>query len=323
MVRTCATVLLATSLLGGCTADTTRASSPDGPPAPPTQQGSVADLPSWQPVGALGTPRDDFGTVTVDGAIWVLGGMTGDRGNRLTSIEVHDPETGTWSTLDIEMPVGLASFEAVAVDDRILVFGGLDEKSRPTDFAAALDTTTGTWQQLPDLPHARYAHTVTLHDGRVYVVGGESAAGAVPQVDVFDPRTSSWSEGGVMPQARGSHDTVSTPRGLYVLGGWRSGGPSRLVQVYDPTRGTWREAPALPEPMSRGGAAVLDGRLWVSFHEFGAALDLSTDEWAPAPHPPLSRHGHGFIELDEAVYAIGGCQEWPLRDVRTVDVLVP
>ena len=50
-------------------------------------------------------------------------------------------------------------------------------------------------------------------------------------------------------------------------------------------------------------------------------LDLGTGEWEPANHPPLSRHGHGFVALDGAVYAIGGCQEWPLRDVRTVDVM--
>lgn len=302
-------------LIGACAAEGPAPSDVAGPDVP--------DTPTWAPVDGLETPRDDFVTAVVDGEIWVLGGMTGDRGNRLTSVEVYDPDSGVWSTSDIEVPVGLASFEGVAVGDRIFVFGGLDESSRPTDFAAALDTSTGTWQQLPALPHARYAHTVTLHDGRIHVIGGESVAGPVREVDVFDPGSTSWSSGPPMPRARGSHDTVSTPDGLYVLGGWWQGAPSRLVQLYDPASGSWRRSPPLPEPVSRAGAALLDGRLWVSFHEFAAAFDLSADEWTPAHHPPLSRHGHGFVALEGALYAIGGCQEWPLRDVRTVDVLVP
>lgn len=316
-------------LLGGCTDAAPTTSAADGPATtqgtePPHEPGSdVADVPTWAPVDGLQVPRDDFVTAVVDGDIWVLGGMTGDRGNRLTSIEVYDQDSDVWTTSDVEVPIGLASFEGAAVGDRIFVFGGLDETSRPTDFAAVLDTSTGTWQELPALPHERYAHTVTLHDGRIHVIGGESAAGAVSEVDVFDVGSGSWSSGTPMRRARGSHDTVSTGEGLYVLGGWWQGAPSSMVQLYDPAAGTWREAPALPEPISRGGVAALDGRLWVSFHEFGAAFDLRTGEWTPTDHPPLSRHGHGFVALDGALYAIGGCQESPLRDVRTVDVMVP
>ena len=316
--------LVSVWLLTGCTSSQRAGTEPE--PSPSTESSASTapaypDMPTWRPVDVLETPRDDFVTAVVDGRIWILGGMTGDRGNRLTSIEVFDPATETWTTSKVEVPVGLASFEGVAVGRKIYVFGGLTVGSRASDFAAVLDTSTGRWKRLPALPHARYAHTVTLHDGRVYVVGGEAVSGAVPEVDVFDLATQRWSQGAALPQARGSHDTVAVPGGLYVLGGWLDGGPTDLVQRYDPRRDTWSEGPALPEPISRGGAAVVDDQVWVSFHEVGAVLDLGTGEWAPANHPPLSRHGHGFVALDGAIYAIGGCQEWPLRDVRTVDVM--
>ncbi|NPC43342.1 kelch repeat-containing protein [Nocardioides sp. zg-1230] len=308
-------MLVGLSLLTGCTSGARSTA--------PTVRPWVEHVPGWEPVDGLQTPRDDFVTAVVGDEIWVLGGMTGDRGNRLTSIEVLDPDSGTWTTSSIELPLGLASFEGAAIGDRIFVVGGLDETSRPTDFAAVLDTSTGTWEELPRLPHARYAHTVTLHDGRIYVIGGGSAKGPVPAVDVLDVASMSWSPGTPMPHARGSHDTVSTTAGLYVLGGWWRGAPSRLVQLYDPEAGSWSDGPTLPEPTARGGAAMLDERLWVTFHDFAATFDLSTREWTPTNHPPLSRHGHGFAALDGALYAIGGCQESPLRDVRTVDVLVP
>lgn len=320
--RSAVAVALVPWVFAGCATDTSPTSSPDPATVADPAAPRYPDMPTWEPVGTLQTPRDDFVSAVVDDEIWVLGGMTGDRGNRLTSVEVYDPTTQAWTTSDVEMPVGLASLEGAAVGDRIFVFGGLDAASRPTDFAAVLDTSTGTWRRLPALPHPRYAHTVTLHDGRIYVVGGESVAGAVPEVDVFDVESRSWSQGSPLPRPRGSHDAVSTRDGLFVLGGWLDGSPSRLVQVYEPETGEWTEAPPLPEPMSRGGAAVLDGRLWVSFHDFAAVLELGTGEWAPSNHPPLSRHGHGFVALDGAVYAIGGCQESPLRDVRTVDVMV-
>lgn len=325
--RACVVVLLGAWLLGGCAANDPAPSDGGGAAGQGAERadgpGAVAGMPTWRPVVGLQVPRDDFATAVVDGEIWVLGGMTGDRGNRLTSIEVYDPGTRVWVTSDIEVPVGLASFEAVAVGDEIFVLGGLDATNRPTDVAAVLDTSTGTWRRLPRLPHPRYAHTVTLHDGRIYVIGGESAAGAVPEVDVLDVASTTWSSGAPMPRARGSHDTVSTDDGLWVLGGWWQGAPSRLVQVYDPASDTWSEGPLLPQPMSRGGAAVLDGRVWVSYHQFAAALDLADPAWRPANAPPLSRHGHGTAVLDGALYAIGGCQEHPLRDVRTVDVMVP
>lgn len=281
----------------------------------------VASMPAWQPHNTLHVPRDDFATAVVDGRIWILGGMTGDRGNRLDSIEVYDPDTKRWRVRDETLPESLASFEAAAVGEEIFVFGGFDRSSRPSDVAAVLDTSTGTWRQLPPLPHPRYAHTVTLHDGLVYVIGGEGTDGTESAVDVFDPDSGTWSTGTPMPQARGSHDTVSLGEQLVVLGGWLGSAPTDLVQTYDPATGRWASGPALPEPVSRGGAAVLDGRLWVSFHRFSAVLDPEQGAWSPANPLTVSRHGLGYVALGGSIYGIGGCTESPLRDVRTVDVL--
>lgn len=309
-------------LLAGCSNGGAATSAGDPSPAPSSSSPvPVADAPAWEPVAGLTVPRDDFVSAVVDDRIWVMGGMTGDRGNRLDSIEVYDPQADSWTTSEITMPVGLASFEGAALGDDIYVFGGLDADTKPTAFSAVLDTGTGRWQNLPPLPTARYAHTVTEHEGKIYVVGGESVAGVVPETEVFDPATGRWSAGADLPDPRGSHDAVSTPEGLFVLGGWLDGGPTDLVQRYDPSSDSWTTEAAMPEPVSRAGATALDGRIWVAFHEFAATLDLATGEWSPANHPPLSRHGLGFLPVGDKIYAIAGCQEWPLRDVRTVDVL--
>lgn len=328
-VRTLAPALAAALLLAGCSGDEEPAA--DGPAA--ASDSAVAnsdsdgvttsndDLPTWEPIDGLETPRDDFGTAVIGSKIWAMGGMTGERGNRLVSIEVLDTGTGRWRTSDIEMPVGVASFEVVAIGPRIYAFGGINANSKATRFSAVLDTRTGRWRTLPPLPHARYAHTVTEYDGLLYVIGGRDADGAVAEVDVFDPGSERWTTfDEPMARARDSHKTVATPDGLVVAGGFRNFTDSDAVDLFDPATGEWSRLPTLPEPMSRAGLAYADGRLWISLHESAYVLDTaSPDEWVEANALTLSRHGMGYVVVDGFLYAIGGCALNPLRDVRTVD----
>ena len=328
-----AAALLLCGILAGCASgeepeppasESDQAAEPSSTPpgevvGPPTRSD---DHPQWEGIEGLYVPRDDFGTAVVGSRVWVLGGMTGERGNRLLSIEVLDTRTGEWETSDVQMPVGIASFESVAVGSRIYSFGGLDHDNHATRFAGVLDTRTGHWRDLPPLPHARYAHTVTEWDGKLYVIGGRDEEGRVAATDVFDPRTETWTTSKTpMAHARDSHDTVATPAGLMVVGGWRGYGPTDLVDLYDPETDTWSTGPRLPKPVSRAGVAVADGHVWVSYHELSYVLDLETGKWEEANALPLPRHGLGYVHVGNAIFAIGGCALNPLRDVRDVDAI--
>ncbi len=279
--------------------------------------------PTWSAIDGLEMPRDDFGSAVVGTDIWVMGGMTGARGNRLVSIEVLDTATGSWDTSEVEMPVGVASFEVVSRGPLIYGFGGFDASSEATDFAAVLDTRTGTWRDLPPLPTPRYAHTVTRFGGQIYVIGGRDADGEVSQVDAFDLTTERWDTlARPMPRARDSHKTVATPVGLVVAGGQREYDDSELVDLFDPATGRWRSLPDLPEKMSRPGLAYAGGNLWIMLHESAyVARGPVPTAWEEGNALTLSRHGMGVIVLDGFIYSIAGCALNPLRDVRTVDRL--
>jgi hypothetical protein len=310
---------MAVAVLGlavACSPDT----ASDGEPEPTPSPGEPGQ-PQWEPRAGLSVPRDDFASAVVGEEIWTFGGLTGDRGNRLESIEVYNTRTDRWRVSRLTLPEGLASFEGTAIGDRIFLFGGLDVNTEASDFAAVLDTSTGQWRRLPPLPSPRYAHSVTLHEGLIYVIGGEGAAGVIDTVDVYDPAERTWSTGAAMPEARGSHDAVSAGDIMYVLGGYLDGGPTDLVQTYDPATGKWAVAEPLPEPVSRAGVAVLDDRLWVSLHEFSYVLDVGGRTWSPAPPLTVPRHGLGYLPVDGSIFGIGGCTESPLRDVRSVDEL--
>jgi len=331
--RRLASVVCALTLLTAGCATGGGGTTPEPTPTPADPTSTVApsdsdgittqsdDYPTWSAIDWLETPRDDFGTAIVGTDIWVLGGMTGERGNRLLSIEILDTTTGTWTTSDIEMPIGVASFEVVTDGSLIYAFGGFDAESQATDFSAVLDTRTGRWRDLPSLPHPRYAHTVTTFDGLVYVIGGRDLDGEVSEVDVFDPKTERWTTlARPMSRARDSHKTVATPDGLYVAGGQKNFVDSALVDFFDPSTGRWTKLPDLPEPMSRAGLAYAQGKLWISLHESAYVADASkSTTWEEANALTLSRHGMGFVVFDGYIYSIAGCALNPLRDVRTVD----
>lgn len=322
-------------LLGGCSsgdepspgaAPSSSLPAPDSTIAPSDSDGITTEsdqYPTWSAIDGLETPRDDFGSAIVGTDIWALGGMTGGRGHRLVSIEILDTTTGTWETSDIEMPVGVASFEVVSEGALIYGFGGFDAASQATDFSAVLDTRTGEWRDLPPLPTPRYAHTVTQFDALVYVIGGRDADGEVSEVDVFDPETERWKTlDRPMPRARDSHKTVATPAGLVVAGGQKEFEDSELVDLFDPRTGRWKTLPDLPEKMSRAGLAYTQGQLWITLHESAyVAQGPIPRTWEDGNALTLSRHGMGFVVLDSFIYSIGGCALNPLRDVRTVDRL--
>jgi N-acetylneuraminic acid mutarotase len=322
LVRTGALLALLLALVtaaAGCTDRSVEGSGTTGAsarePAAP-----VRDMPEWHTRAQIDTPRDDFAHVVVDDEIWTFGGMTGDRGNRLTTTEVYDTRTNRWR-YGPELPEGLCSFEGAAIGPRIYLFGGLDERSEVSDFAAVLDTRTGRWEQLPALPHERYAHDVDRIGARIYVMGGEDSDGPEAAVDVFDTRTNRWSQAARMPAARSSVDMAPVDGRMYVVGGFLGGAETAKAQVYDPARDRWSDVAPMPEPMSRGGAAAVGEKIFTSYHEFSFVYDVQRDTWSRANPMTVPRHGLGYIAVGAKVYGIGGCTEHPLRDVPFVDVL--
>jgi len=156
----------------------------------------------------------------------------------------------------------------------------------------------------PPMHHARANHTArTGPDGKIYVVGGESARDVpdknhpwrprgvvLDSLEVFDPETNTWTEKAPMHYARQMHAAAFAPNGkLYVFGGYadtevlegRAGDPDyneqrvvewdyhgrhplSSVEAYDPKTDVWQEVTPMPLPRQNMGAALgSDGRIYV------------------------------------------------------------
>jgi uncharacterized GH25 family protein/YHS domain-containing protein len=140
--------------------------------------------------------------------VYRVGGMQprNPRGTKADNYSVADcsrfnPITREWEWLT-PMPEGRSSHDLAVFGNTLYVIGGwnMDGKEGGTEFVdtmLTLDLTDSraTWKSIPQ-PFSRRALIVTLHDGKLYAMGGIDEEDEVSRdVDIFDLQTRRWSKG--------------------------------------------------------------------------------------------------------------------------------
>ena len=128
------------------------------------------------------------------------------------NIEIYDPGTSVWSSIDLEEERGVLHSVVKLLDGRLFFVGvgdGEGAEQQLVGVAYAFDTDSDSWTPLPTPPLPRVAHKmVLLGDGRVMVVGGvdvnDLESGNEPQlleqVDIYDPETDEWQQAATLDQ---------------------------------------------------------------------------------------------------------------------------
>ena len=107
-----------------------------------------------------------------DGKVLVAGGK-GIRDRFLTSAELYDPASGTWTTTGSLAEKRGFHTATLLPDGKVLVAGGLIYPYISLASAELYDSATGTWSSTSSLANARGDHTATLlPNGKVLVAGG-------------------------------------------------------------------------------------------------------------------------------------------------------
>ena len=293
----------------------------DALPGPNQRLGGLPPF-HWVKAATLTMPRDDFGIAVVNGRIYVLGGMTGERANLLDSVEMYDPATEQWRP-GPPMPGARSSFRVAALGQVIYVVGGSMVSRPTTSDVEALDTETGRWTVRAQMPTPRLGHAVVELAGRIYAIGGFESGRGLAAVEVYDPAGDRWTTGRPLPTPRYNLAAVALGGRIYALGGWVADGPSRVVEIYDPMTDSWTRGPALGAPLSNFGAAILGGRIHALHHTTHQVFDPAVNRWLATTPMPTTRHGHGVVTVGDRLYAIGGCYEEPQVDLDVTEVLVP
>jgi N-acetylneuraminic acid mutarotase len=156
-------------------------------------------------------------------------------------------------------------------------------------------------------------------NGKIYVLGGyPSTRRYVDTVQVYDPALDTWESSVPLPQPMHHTVAIGVDGVLYVLGGEISdnglanqGIYIDTVYAFDPSTATWTQKASMPTARSAGGAAVVDGKIYVAGgrppHGSDFAMyDPIADAWTVLPNLPTQRNHLAVGALDGKVYVFGG-----------------
>src|SRR5581483_9158741 len=194
----------------------------------------------FTPIVALSTTRSSqTATLLPNGLVLVAGGINGS--SYLTSAELYNPATGTWTpTGSLHVPRGYHT-ATLLPSGQVLVAGGLNS-------GGALQTTelynpaSGTWGIGPpnSMNTARYSHTATLlPNGLVLVAGGIGTSGTLMSAELYNPATLTWTSTGAMSVGHDHHTATLLPNGLVLAAAGFSSGVTAIAELYNPATGRW------------------------------------------------------------------------------------
>lgn len=277
------------------------------------------------------------------GKLYVFGGLApGWKPKGL--VYEYDPAKDAW-TKKKNMPIPSHHVALAEINGKIYVIGGFKYPDsgpagwQPIDNVFEYDPAADNWKPLAPLPAKRGAPAATVHEGKIYVIGGAGPHPgsretvlhparphrALSTNEVYDPASNSWQTRQPMPTAR-NHGAIGTVNNkIYYLGG-RVGAAFitratnvGIVEEYDPVTDQWGSLKAsMPNPRSAVAWGVHKGRIYVAGGEERAsgpwqrtfraveAYDPRTNKWEPVAEMEFPRHGLAGDIVNGRFYLVSG-----------------
>ena len=211
----------------------------------------------------------------------------------LSSAELYNPATGTFSYTTGNLNTGRATHTATLLNNGMVVIAGGDDfgaSDRVTALASAelYDPTTGTFTATGNLHTARDSHTATmLNNGLVLLAGG--SPGPLNSAELYNPAsgTFSYTTGG-LNTARYQHTATLLTNGLVlVAGGQGSSGDLASTELYDPASGSFAPTGSLTTARDSFTATLLNnGTVLMAGGENSGSTLNSAELYDPATLTP-------------------------------------
>jgi N-acetylneuraminic acid mutarotase len=266
---------------------------------------------------SLPIPLEESAAAAGGGKLYVMGGFDA-VGRSLSTVYVFD---GTAWSSGPGLPLGVDHPAAATLDGHVYLSGG---HSGNSDSARVFRLDGASWTELAPMAHARGGHTLVSAGGRLYAIGGNTAAGNVAQTEVYDPQSGHWSELPAMPAARNHVAGFSFAADVCAAGG-RAPNTAR-VDCFNLESLTWERLPDLPRPTSGAGAATLDdGRVIVMGGQDAQESRIvdqlarlpSSSQWTATETMLVPRHGFELAVFEGRAWACGGGSLAGLHPVAT------
>ncbi|HGJ65244.1 TPA: hypothetical protein ENS27_07620 [bacterium] len=135
-----------------------------------------AEVNTWTKKADMPTARGGLSTSVVNGKIYAIGGghFDGDNWSYVSTVEIYDPVTDTWSTRNkSDMPTARGLLSASMVNGKIYVIGGQSDCCFLST-VEEYDPVTNRWTTKADMPTVRYGLSASAMNGKIYAIGGLS-----------------------------------------------------------------------------------------------------------------------------------------------------
>jgi Bacterial Ig-like domain (group 2)/Galactose oxidase, central domain/Kelch motif len=196
----------------------------------------------------------------------------------LTSIEVYDAGTGTFTEIVGEDGAGIFGHTATLLPNgKVLLAGGFvnsvwDYGGSTSDNGTTLyDSATGVFSGTGNMTANRGDHTATLlANGKVLIVGGadqDPTGTGLASAELYDPSAGTFTQTGNMAAGRFLHTATQLQNGkVLIIGGalTSASDPVATAEVYDPATGIFTMTGAMATAREQHTATLLaDGRVLI------------------------------------------------------------
>jgi hypothetical protein len=268
--------LVATASTDATSPSPSDSARPSASPIPAAGPGGA-----WIAAGPMDTPRYDHAVVRLlDGRVLVAGGTLRWEDRRdgqtdLTSAELYDPDSGTWSVTGSMLKPGSGFPATVLRDGRVLV-GDVDDPNADNAILGAelYDPASGSWTAT-GTPLWEGVTATLLGDGRVLVTGNDGA-------ELYDPDSGIWTAAGTMIHPRHSHTATLLPDGRVLVAGGHAPADfdTDSAELYDPETGSWTATANMRSDQETNAAFLqLDGTVLVLGSETVEVYDPAAGTW--------------------------------------------
>ena len=196
----------------------------------------------------------------------------------LSSVELYNPGTGTFTEIVGEDGVGFYGHTATLLQNgNVLLAGGFENSvweyggSASWNGASLYDSTTGKFNATGNLIASRGGHTATLlTNGKVLIAGGadtDPTGTGLASAELYDPSTGTFTQTGSMAVARFLHTATQLQNGtVLIVGGalTSTSNPVATAEIYDPATGVFTMTGAMATAREQHTATLLpDGRVLI------------------------------------------------------------